>query len=173
MYEYNLLVSYQRELGFFAARLEIQRLLEEFGDSKPTVEKTLAHGIIGVKTSLDSRAVVRKIHKKYGEEPLAFSATLKWTPVDFWTEAIVEAVRQLLWEHRRKIRLNEKWGMEVEKRRYTEHHTRELIDELAPVFEREVDLDNPDKVVHVEFIGRYCGVSILGPDDVFSLAKGC
>ena len=59
----------------------------------------------------------------------------------------------------------------MEKRRYTLYHKIEIIRELAELIDRKVDLENPDKIIRVDIIGKYAGVSLLKPQEVFSVEK--
>jgi len=61
--------------------------------------------------------------------------------------------------------------MTVEKRRYTRYHKIEIIKELAELIDKKVDLENPDKILRIEIIGKYAGLALLKPKDVFSATK--
>jgi tRNA acetyltransferase TAN1 len=61
--------------------------------------------------------------------------------------------------------------MIVEKRRYTRYHKIEIIEKVAELINEKVDLKNPDKILHIEIIGKYAGISLLTPRDTFSVAK--
>ncbi len=70
-----------------------------------------------------------------------------------------------------RIIVGETWRMTVEKRRYTQYHKIEIITELAKLIEAKVDLEHPDKILRVDIIGKYAGLAVLRPLDVFSVAK--
>lgn len=74
MIEYNLLVSYQQ--SFKAAKQELLALFEKLGDSSALIEKTLARGIIGVKTALNNKKVIEKVRELYHQNSLQFNFTL-------------------------------------------------------------------------------------------------
>ncbi len=59
----------------------------------------------------------------------------------------------------------------MEKRRYTVHHKVEIIEKLAELIDETVDLEKPDKILRIDIIGKYAGLSILTPQDIFSAAK--
>jgi tRNA(Ser,Leu) C12 N-acetylase TAN1 len=61
--------------------------------------------------------------------------------------------------------------MTVEKRRYTLHHKIDIIRALADFIEAEVDLKNPRKILRIDIIGNYAGVSVILPDEVFSTTR--
>jgi len=68
-YDYNILVSHSWG-AFRRSRDEIRGLLKDFGDEDPIVERTIARGVCGVKTVLDTRGVIRKVKALYQENPM-------------------------------------------------------------------------------------------------------
>jgi len=170
MYDFNILVScswgsYQR------ARKEIQQILKKLGDDDPLVMHTAARGIIGVRTKMDSREVTQRLRTLLDEDPAILQDTLKWVPVDLWTHSTLDSMKEGITDLKKKIHEGEKWRMTVEKRRYTRYHKIDIIKELADLIDEEVDLENPDKILRIEIIGKYAGLSVLTPLDIFSVAK--
>ena len=170
MYDFNFLVSYSWGV-YGRAKKEVVQVLEMLGDEDPVVKRTIAEGIIGVKTSLDPREVVRGLQRLFDEDPFAFQYTLKWVPVDLWTLSDMDSMKEAVRKLRNRIYAGERWRMTVEKRRYSQHHKIEIIRELADLIEEKVDLENPEKILRVDIIGRYAGISVLAPQEVFSVAK--
>jgi len=170
MYDFNLLVSCSWG-GYGRAKKEILNILRTVGDEKAIVRRTVAEGIIGAKTSLDPREVIRELRKLYDKDPFIFQQTLKWVPVDLWTRSEIDSLKEAVAELRNKIQAGERWRMTVEKRRYTRYHKIEIIRELAELIDEKVDLENPDKILRIDIIGKYAGASVLKPQDVFSVAK--
>lgn len=80
-------------------------------------------------------------------------------------------MRDVVRELRALIVPGERWRVTVEKRRYTRHHKIEIIRELAEEIDEVVDLENPEKILRVDIIGRYAGISVLTPGDIFSVTK--
>jgi len=170
MYEFNLLVSclwgaHRR------AKEEILRVLRTLDDENPLVKPTIAKGIIGVKTSLDPREVVHRLRSMFNKDPFILQQTTKWVPVDLWTHSDLNSMKDAVEVLRNKIRVGEKWRMIVEKRRYTQYHKIKIITALAELIDEKVDLENPDKILRVDIIGRYTGFSVLTPQDIFSVTK--
>jgi len=81
MYDFNLLVSCSWGV-YRRAKSEALRILKTLGDEKPIVRRTIAEGIIGVKTRLDPREVIRGLRTLFDRDPFIFQQTLKWVPVD-------------------------------------------------------------------------------------------
>ena len=140
------------------------------GDESPLVKRTIAKGIIGVESHLNSREILRGLPKLFDEDPLVFEYALKWVPVDLWTLSDMDSMKEGVRKLKNRIHSGEKWRMTVEKRRYSLHHKIEVIRELADLIHEEVDLKNPEKIIRVDIIGRYAGMSVLKPTDIFSLA---
>ena len=61
--------------------------------------------------------------------------------------------------------------MTIEKRRYTQRHKTEIIKEIAELINQKVDLKNPDKILGIDVIGKYAGISLLKPKEIFSTSK--
>jgi len=170
MYDFNLLVSYSWGV-YGRAKKEIVQVLEMLGDEGPLVKRTIAEGIIGVRTSLDSREVVRGLRRLFNEDSFVLQYTLKWVPVDLWALSDMDSMKEAVRKLRNRIRAGEKWRMTVEKRRYSRHHKIEIIRELAEFIDEKVDLENPEKILRVDIIGGYAGMSVLKPTDIFSVSK--
>lgn len=170
MYDFNLLVSCSWGI-YERAKKEIVQILETLGDEVPLVERTIAEGIIGVRTRLDSRKVVQELRRLFDEDPFVFQYTLKWVPVDLWTLSDMDSMKEGIRKLRNRIHEGERWRMTVEKRRYSRHHKIEIIRELADLIDEKVDLENPEKILRVDIIGKYAGISVLTPQDIFSVAK--
>ena len=60
-------------------------------------------------------------------------------------------------------------SMKVHKRRWQRYHTIEIVEYLAADIEKKVDLGDPDWILWVDIIGRDTAVSLLKPEEVFSL----
>jgi tRNA(Ser,Leu) C12 N-acetylase TAN1 len=170
MYDFNLLVSCSWS-AYRRAKKEILQVLELLGDKKPLVKPTHARGIIGVKTGLNPRDTVRTLPRLSNDGQFVFEYTLKWVPVELWTFSDIESMKEAVLRLRDKIQPGERWRITLEKRRYTLYHKIDIIQELAQLIDEEVDLEKPDKILRVDIIGKYAGISVLSPHDVFSMTK--
>jgi tRNA acetyltransferase TAN1 len=151
------------------AKGELRRQLKSLDDSSPVIERTIARGILGVRTFLDARRVVAKLNEVVAENPNAINYVLKLRPVDLWTAPTIADLKVAVSTLKGQIRPGERWGMEVELRRFTSTHKMEIIEPLAELIDEKVDLRNPDKIVRIEILGNVAAVSVLKPEDVFSL----
>jgi tRNA acetyltransferase TAN1 len=169
-YDFNLLVSCP--WGWYGkAKAEIARILAENGDKQPIVQMTLARGIIGVKTHLNPRSVVQFLRTIFEKNPSAIQHTLKWVPVDLWTNSDIESIKGGVARLRDAIGPNETWRMTVETRRYTTLHKIDIIKKAAELIDRRVDLENPKKIVRIDILGNQAGISVLKPEEIFSVMK--
>ena len=169
MYAFDLLVSCSWG-SYGRAKGEIIRVLRMLGDENPFVGRTFAKGIVGVKTCLDSREVVHGLRRLFNEDSYLIQHTSKWVPVDLWTYSDLDSMKEAVAELGKRIEPGERWRMTVEKRRYTQCHKIEIIRELAELIDRKVDLENPDKIVRIDIIGKYAGLALLKPQDIFSMS---
>jgi len=92
-------------------------------------------------------------------------------PVDLWTNSDIESLKTAVAQVKDKIEHGERWRMTVEKRRYTFYHKIDIIKALAELIDEKVDLKNPDKILRIDIIGKYAGISVLSPQEIFSATK--
>jgi tRNA acetyltransferase TAN1 len=155
---------------FYPAREEIRRILVALGDKSPMIRRTIAQGVAGVSSVLDSRYVIKELYKMYSHDPFVFAHTVKWVPVDCWVPSDMDSMAEGLTTLRNKINKGERWMMVIEKRRYTQCHKAEIIKHLAGLIDEKVDLRQPDKIVRLEIIGRNAGISVIRPGEIFSIS---
>lgn len=171
MYSYNLLVSY-RFNEFQQARDEVLRLLGELGDKDPLVQKTDVKGIIGVRTFIASRQVINKVRELFHQDVQKVQHAVKWVPVDIWSSSELEQMVETVKKVKNQINEDETWAMDLEKRKYPAHHVYQIVTRLAEPFTQKVDLKKPDKYLRVDIIGEQAGISVLKPEEIFSVARG-
>ncbi len=159
----NLLVTFD-PTHKESAKKEIEDLLKGI-DKKVGIlscEEGLAEVSIG-----DARKAVlalRKLGKK------KFAHTFNWIPIDFWCKATIPEMQKVIKGLVKDIGANEKWKMDLDRRR-TKEHERDLILKLTEVVDRpKVDLSNPDKIIKVEIIGDKAGIALLKKDELLKIA---
>jgi tRNA(Ser,Leu) C12 N-acetylase TAN1 len=157
--------------GYQRARRESLSILKALGDEQPTVSRTLVRDLIGVKTGLAPRDVIRRLRALQERDPLRVHYTCKWLPVDAWGSSDVEAMKDAIRGLRDRIEPTDTWRMTLEKRRYTQHHQLELIRILAAPIDAKVDLTHPDKILRVDILRPHAAMSVRTPDDIFSTAR--
>jgi tRNA acetyltransferase TAN1 len=164
----DVLVSYSWN-HFLRANREVMVILRRFGDPHPEIERTSVMGIAIVHTSIDGRKLVRRCRELHQAET-AFEYAIKWVPVDYWCDTNLDAIKKCIDERAKdRIDTDQTWAMNVEKRRWQEFHTIEIVEYLARDIDRKVDLKNPDLIVRIDVLGEKTAVSVLKPDEIFSL----
>ena len=167
--DFNLLVTTARGNEEDACS-EIWYLLGEIGDSTATVDKTGITGLIAAKTAFNPFNVIEKFREILKQRPWEFRYTFRVIPIEKVVRTELEDIQKAVTELASKISENESFRVTVEKR-FTQISTKDVIETAAANIERKVDLENPDKVVVVEIVGKFTGISVVKPDDLFSVMK--
>jgi tRNA acetyltransferase TAN1 len=145
-------------------------LLGEIGDSAPTVDKTGVSGLIAAKTAFNPFDVIEKLRKILLERPYEFRYTLRIIPVEKVVRTDLGEIQRTAMELSSKIGEDETFRVTVEKR-FTETPTQDIIEAAAANIEREVNLNNPDKILLIEVIGSLTGVSVIKPEEILAVMK--
>lgn len=165
----NLLVTYDPSHPG-KARDEAKILLEEAGES-PEFTESEVEGIFLIHVGNPKKAV-SKLRDMCRSDPERFGYTFKWVPVDRWCSSGMSEMAAAVGDLEKKIGDDERWKMELTKRRYDEHSTTELITGLTEsVNKPNVDLKSPDKIVKVDIIGEKAAVSLLSADEYLDVQK--
>lgn len=165
----DLLVSYPWG-RFYPARREALHALKALGDPHATMQWTFVMGIAIAHTSLDSRQVIHQCRELFHHEKIRFDFAVKWVPVDYWCWTDLDTIKQLIdVKVLPRIQPEETWAMQVNKRRWQIYYTIDIITALAADISRKVNLSQPDKIVWIDVIGNETAVSVLKPDEIFSV----
>lgn len=167
--EFNLLVGCPRERER-AAMSEVQYFVGELmGDAELKVYQTHIIGLLTSKTSLDPFDVVHKLREFAIENPYQFRFAIKFTPLEKCIPSTIEDITRAVEELLPKINKDESFRVTV-RRRHTDLENMEVVEAVASVVERKVNLDNPDKTIWVEIVGETTGISVLDQDeDILSI----
>jgi tRNA acetyltransferase TAN1 len=149
---------------------ELRYLLGEIGDSAPTVDKTGVAGLIAAKTAFNPFEVIEKFRKILHERSYEFRYTLRIIPVEKVVRTDLGEIQQAATELSSKIGEDETFRVTVEKR-FTETPTQDIIEATAANIEGKVDLNNPDKILLIEVIGRLTGLSMIKPNEILAIMK--
>lgn len=167
--DFNLLVSTSRGNERNTCS-ELWYLLGELGDKDARVDVTPAIGLVVAKTILDPVDVVHKLRTLLKERPWEFRYTLKVTPVQKLVQTDIEEIKKTSADLACQIAVGETFRVSVEKR-HTDISGREIIEVVANCIDRKVNLERPDRIILVEVLGRFSGISILRPDDILSTER--
>lgn len=167
--DFNLLATTSRGNEGYACS-ELSYLVEEIGDSTPTVDKTGVSGLIAAKTAFNPFDVIEKLRKILLERPYEFRYTLRIIPIEKVVHTDLSEIQRTAIELSSKIGEAETFRVTLEKR-FTEIPTQDIIEAAAANIERKVDLTNPDKILLIEVIGRLTGVSVIKPEEILAVLK--
>lgn len=152
------------------AELELREVLKQAGE-KPQIGQTEVEGLFKVAVS-NARAAAAKMRNLCHSNPNLFAVTHHYTPIDNWCQSEIGAMQKAIKAAAAGIGMSEKWKMGLNKRHWDKLEGGQLIIKLTGVVDRKnVDLDNPDKIVQVEIIGKEAGVALLTPQDILDVAK--
>ncbi len=150
---------------------EILYLLKEaLGDQSAEASKTGIRGLIVAKTALNPCEVIEKFKALLHERPYEFRYSLRILPIEKVVETNLESLKEASSELAEEMDMNESFRVTVEKR-FTTFHAQEIVEAVAEQIENRVNLENPDKVLLVEVLGKYTGLSLLKPDLILSVPK--
>ena len=149
---------------------ELAFLLKEAGDPEPKVDKTGIRGLVVAKTMLDPVEAVEKFRALLAEKPYEFRYSLRIIPIQKVVHTELEEIKTAALELTAKMAETETFRITVEKR-FTNIHSHEIIEANATNVKNKVNLDNPNKVLLIEVIGGYTGVSLLKPSSLVSVLK--
>lgn len=167
--DFNLLVTTSR--GYEKhARFELSLLLEQVGEPSPIIQRTGVSGLIAAKTSIDTFEAIKQLRTLLLSHPYEFRYILRIIPIEKVVRTDLELVQQAVVELMPKIGEDETFRVTVEKR-FTTIHTKDIIEKVAANIKRKVDLTQPDRVILIEIVGGFTGVSIAKPESILSVLK--
>ena len=145
-------------------------LKEQLGDDSAVASKTGVRGLIAAKTSLEPREVISKFRTILQERPYEFRYALRIIPVEKVVRTDLEEIKRASATIAAGIGENETFRVTVEKR-FTSLHAQDFIEAVATDIQRKVNLSNPDRILLVEVVGGWTGLSLLKPNDVLAVPK--
>jgi len=165
--DFNLIASTYRHREEDAQN-ELHEILELFGDPKPELDITELVGILVGRTALEPIEVVKRIKKLVRDEPWRVRYILRLLPIEFaFTEDGFESITAVVMRLTSKMKKLETFRITVE-RRNTLLRSADIIAKIGSIIENKVDLEKPDWIVLVEIIGKFAGISVIRPDQIFS-----
>jgi len=167
--DFNLLVTTWRG-NENNVRSELKQLLEAIGESSVNVEKTGVSGLIVAKTSSDPYELINRFRNILRERPYEFRHALRLIPIEIVVRTDLDQVKEAVTQLGSRIAENETFRVTVEKR-FTAIHTRDIIQAAAAGVKRKVNLRNPDRIILIEVVGGFTGISLIKPMETISVLK--
>jgi len=165
----NLIITCQRNLEE-PTILEIQNILERFGDSDAIIEKTVFSGIIEVETKLDIMKILDNFKEIIEDEPWLIKYCSRIIPIQDECESKLDKIKEKVINLSHKIKKNETYRITVEKRQ-SSLHTKDIISEIADSLSNKVSLDNSDWEIIIQVLRNKTGISIIPTNSILSVDK--
>ena len=165
----NLIITCQRNLEE-PTILEIQNMLERFGDTEPIVEKTIFSGIIQVETELDIMKVLEDFRLVIEDEPWLIKYCSRIIPIQAECESKLDEIKDKVNGLSEVIKENDTYRITVEKRQ-SSLHTSEIISNIADSLSNKVSLENSDWEIIIQVLRNKTGISIIPPNTILSVNR--
>jgi len=149
---------------------EMWYLLEEIGDTAATVDKTGITGLIVAKTAFSPFEIIDKLRGILKERPWEFRYTLRVIPIEKVVRTDLREIERAATELASEIKENETFRVTVEKR-FTKISSKDIVEAAAANIERKVNMTAPDKIVLIEVLGGFTGISVIKSTDILSVMK--
>jgi tRNA acetyltransferase TAN1 len=167
--DFNLLITTRRGNEVQVCS-EVWYLLGEAGDDAPVVDKTGISGLVTARTSLSPFIAIDRLRTILSEQPSEFRYTLRVIPIQKVVKSNVSLIKEAARDVLVRIKEGETFRITIEKR-HTSISRRELVKEVASIVEKRVNLTNPDKIIAIEIVGKFTGISALNPSEIISTSK--
>lgn len=167
--DFNLLVTTWRG-NENNARSELKRLLETIGETSPSVDKTGISGLIVAKTISDPLEVIGQFRTILHGRPYEFRHALRLMPIEKVVHTDLDQIKEAAAQLSSRIGEDETFRVTVEKR-LTTIHTHDIVEAAATIIKRKVNLKNPDRILLIEVVGGFTGLSLMKPNDAISVLK--
>ena len=168
---FNLLISTSR-FNETNATTELWFTLLICGDNYPIISRVTFPGLITALTNIDAKKVIQKIQQLLKKNPHFFQFILKIIPIDFVCETNIKVLANLIQEHSKAfIKEEDSFKIVLKRRKHEKIERNNVIERVASQLNNKVDLENPDKVIRLEVLGNFCGVSFLERNDIIRLGN--
>lgn len=165
MVEANLLVTHELSHAG-SAKEEVEKALKAV-KQKAKFLKSDVEGVFKLRVG-NAKKVVKSLSKLRSKKGM-FEHTFYWVPIEKWAAANIKTMQKEIKKLQKGIKKTEKWKMDLHKRHFDMNST-ELIIKLTEVVDKpKVDLENPEKIIEVQIMGKKAGLALLGKDEIFGI----
>lgn len=168
MKKFNIIIStfrYKEE----EAENEFKQILDSY-KIEHSSEISEISGIIKFLVNDDPMRIISIIRKILQESPWEIRFTLRVIPILYVVDTDLAEITKVMEEMKKKISLDDTYRITVEKR-HSPLKTQQIINDCANIINRKVSLENPNKIILIEILGKYCGISLVNNGDIFSSIK--
>lgn len=167
--DYNILATTEK-ITMSAASSQLWMNLRAIGDPEPKVSRSRIKGIVMAETTLDPIDAIIKLREHMESEVKRYDKLFRIFPIVARVPTEIEAIVEEVQRQAGVIEEGQKFRITLEKRE-TEIRSLEIIEPVAAVIERDVDLKNPDWVILIEVMGKMTGVSVMPPVGMLNVQK--
>ena len=165
----NLIITCQRNLEE-PTILEIQNILERFGDTDAIIDKTIFSGIIQIETKIDSMNVLDGFKDLIEDEPWLIKYCSRIIPIQEECESKLDHITDKVNSLSSIIKKNETYRITVEKRQ-SSLHAKDIISKIADSLSNKVSLENSDWEIIIQVLRDRTGISIIPPNSILSVDR--
>ncbi|MGA2665224.1 MAG: THUMP domain-containing protein [Nitrososphaerales archaeon] len=151
------------------ASAEFKEIALQHGLRKLHVEKSDFDGVLEVDIE-DSRGFVAFLREYVRSEPFRMHFVQRVIPVDLVVDTDLEQIKLGAGQLGEQIAKTESFKIEIDERD-SPYSRKQLIDAIAEVVDRSVNLESPDRVIQVEVLGEYTALCLARPDEIISITR--
>jgi tRNA acetyltransferase TAN1 len=151
------------------ASAEFKEIALLSGVRKVTLERSAYDGVVEIEAE-NPKGILSFLSEFVRSEPFKVRYIMRVMPVDRVVDTKMGEISRAAKELASGIGPAETFRVTIEARD-SPYRDRELIDAVADVVDRKVNLASPDKVVFIQVFGEYTGISVLAPREILSITK--
>ncbi len=167
--DYNILATTEK-ITMSAASSQLWMNLRAIGDPNPKVSRSRIKGIVMAETSLDPVEAILRLREHMESDVDRYDKLFRVFPVVARVPTEIDAIVEEVKRQAIVIEEGQKFRITLEKRD-TDFRSLDIIDPVAAVIERDVNLKNPDWVILIEVMGKMTGVSVMQPEGMLNVQK--
>ena len=161
----NLLVTHEPSHAG-SAKEEVEKALKAI-KQKAKFLKSDVEGVFKLRVA-NARKIAKSLSKLKSKKGM-FEHTAYWVPIDKWVAANVKAMQKEIKKLQKGIKKTEKWKMDLHKRHFDMGSTELIIKLTEAVDKPKVDLENPQKILEVQVMGKKAGLALLNKDELLTI----
>jgi tRNA acetyltransferase TAN1 len=151
------------------ASAEFKEIALLSGIRKVTLERSAYDGVVEIEAE-NPKSLLMFLSDFVRSEPFKVRYIMRLIPVDRVVDTKMEEISKAVRELSSHIGPGESFRITIEARD-SPYSDAELINAIADVVDRKVNLNSPDKIVFLQIFGEYTGISVVAPQDILSIPK--
>ncbi len=169
MQDYNVLVTFHHNEKLRAEE-EVAERVQQADLILEDMMESAVDGLLLIRIRGDGKEAVRRLRAFAMRFPEVFRHTHRWIPIEEWVRSEPEAMISAARTFGERIGDDDRWRLEVEKRRYQGGSGQDIVRMLAEHISRGVvDLDGAEVVLMVQIIEDLAGFSLVHEDEVLDI----